>query len=46
MFTKNPQAHEYTIVAFPQKSITKGIESKEGMAGSTSATIFTMSIDK
>jgi hypothetical protein len=30
MMTKNPQAHEYRIVAFPQGSIPKGIESKEG----------------
>jgi hypothetical protein len=26
----SPQAHESTIVAFPQRSIPKGIEYKEG----------------
>jgi hypothetical protein len=35
MFTKNPQVHGYTIVAFPQRSIPKGIESMEGMVGLT-----------
>jgi hypothetical protein len=31
--TKSPQAHGYTIVAFPQRSIPMGIESKEGKVG-------------
>jgi hypothetical protein len=38
-FTKNPQAHGYTIVAFPQMSIPKGIESRECMVGLTSSTL-------
>jgi hypothetical protein len=38
-FTKNPQVHGYTIVAFPQRSIPKDIESKEGMVGLTYATL-------
>jgi hypothetical protein len=32
--------HEYTIVAFPQGRIPKGIESKEGMVGWTRETLF------
>jgi hypothetical protein len=39
MFTNNPQAHKYTIIAFPQMSIPKGIKSKEGMVGLTCATL-------
>jgi hypothetical protein len=39
MFTKSPQVHEYTIVAFPQRSIPNGIESMEGIVGLTSATL-------
>jgi hypothetical protein len=31
--TRNPQEHEYTIIAFPQGSIPNGIESKEGGVG-------------
>jgi hypothetical protein len=38
-FTKNPQAHGYTIVAFPKRSIPESIESKEGMVGLTCATL-------
>jgi hypothetical protein len=37
-FTKNPQVHEYTIIAFPQRSILKGIKFNEGMVRLTSAT--------
>jgi hypothetical protein len=39
MFTNKPQVHKYTIVAFPQRSIPEGIESKEGKGGLTCAAL-------